>query len=177
MPRDRNVQAKFRGGNSGLDEFAAYYEALFGKRWPDLARALLQPTSHIALFPKASLSKSLPHPGFQSPGQVGPISWAQRNPTAPDSNLALPQLDVDGIRPWYWLDKASLLPPVLLEVQPGQEVLDMCAAPGGKSLILLQLLDASPGDTSAQDLAGVTSCSPTVILWWQDAALLMALVL
>lgn len=52
-----------------------------------------------------------------------------------------------GLLSYYWLDAASLLPPLMLGVQPGQQVLDMCAAPGGKSFVLAQLLFAgtSPG--------------------------------
>lgn len=38
-----------------------------------------------------------------------------------------------GLLPWYWLDWASLLPPLALGVAPGQAVLDMCAAPGGEA--------------------------------------------
>ncbi|CAG0880361.1 unnamed protein product [Cyprideis torosa] len=40
----------------------------------------------------------------------------------------------------YCLDGASLLPVVALELDPGDEVLDLCAAPGGKSLVILQTL-------------------------------------
>lgn len=40
----------------------------------------------------------------------------------------------------FLLDAASILPPLMLNVQPGDVVLDACAAPGGKSLILLQSL-------------------------------------
>lgn len=40
----------------------------------------------------------------------------------------------------FLMDGASLLPPLLLDVQPGEVVLDACAAPGGKSLVLLQTL-------------------------------------
>lgn len=40
----------------------------------------------------------------------------------------------------FLLDGASILPPLMLNVQPDEIVLDACAAPGGKSLILLQSL-------------------------------------
>lgn len=40
----------------------------------------------------------------------------------------------------FLLDAASILPPLMLNVQPNEIVLDACAAPGGKSLILLQSL-------------------------------------
>ena len=38
------------------------------------------------------------------------------------------------------MDGASVLPPLFLNVQPGDKVLDACAAPGGKSLLMLQTL-------------------------------------
>lgn len=40
----------------------------------------------------------------------------------------------------YAMDGASLLPVLALDVKPGDRVLDMCAAPGGKSLLVLQTL-------------------------------------
>lgn len=38
------------------------------------------------------------------------------------------------------MDGGSLLPVLALGVNPGDRVLDMCAAPGGKSLLILQTL-------------------------------------
>ncbi len=37
----------------------------------------------------------------------------------------------------YFLDKSSLLAPLLLPLSPGMRVLDMCSAPGGKLLVML----------------------------------------
>ncbi len=41
----------------------------------------------------------------------------------------------DGLEPYY-LDEASVFAAKSLGVEPGDRVLDMCAAPGGKSLVL-----------------------------------------
>ncbi|XP_067997741.1 5-methylcytosine rRNA methyltransferase NSUN4 [Melanerpes formicivorus] len=46
--------------------------------------------------------------------------------------------DTLGLLDYYLLDAASLLPVLALNVQPGDCVLDLCAAPGGKTLALLQ---------------------------------------
>nr|XP_005993600.1 PREDICTED: 5-methylcytosine rRNA methyltransferase NSUN4 [Latimeria chalumnae] len=43
-----------------------------------------------------------------------------------------------GILGYYLMDAASVLPVLALNVQPGHTVLDLCAAPGGKTLALLQ---------------------------------------
>ena len=40
----------------------------------------------------------------------------------------------------YFLDRSSLLAPLLLPIYPGMKVLDMCAAPGGKLLVMLNRL-------------------------------------
>lgn len=47
---------------------------------------------------------------------------------------------VTGVSSHFHLDGASILPALFLDVQPGNRVLDACAAPGGKSLLLLQTM-------------------------------------
>ncbi|XP_072477773.1 tRNA (cytosine(34)-C(5))-methyltransferase, mitochondrial isoform X3 [Notamacropus eugenii] len=47
------------------------------------------------------------------------------------------------LKGYYLLNAASLLPVLALELQNGERILDMCAAPGGKSVALLQC--AFPG--------------------------------
>ncbi|KFZ51951.1 5-methylcytosine rRNA methyltransferase NSUN4, partial [Antrostomus carolinensis] len=46
--------------------------------------------------------------------------------------------DALGLLDYYLMDAASLLPILALNVQPDDFVLDLCAAPGGKTLALLQ---------------------------------------
>ncbi|NWI76551.1 NSUN4 methyltransferase, partial [Dryoscopus gambensis] len=48
------------------------------------------------------------------------------------------RLDALGLLDYYLMDAASLLPVLALNVQPDDFVLDLCAAPGGKTLALLQ---------------------------------------
>lgn len=52
----------------------------------------------------------------------------------------------------YVQNFSSMLPPALLQVEPGQEVLDLAAAPGGKTLHLAALM-ANRGRIAAVELA------------------------
>ncbi|XP_013854917.1 5-cytosine rRNA methyltransferase NSUN4 [Austrofundulus limnaeus] len=49
-----------------------------------------------------------------------------------------PKPDQFGLLGYYLMDAASVLPCLALDVKKGDAVLDLCAAPGGKSLVLLQ---------------------------------------
>ncbi|XP_055058574.2 5-methylcytosine rRNA methyltransferase NSUN4 [Misgurnus anguillicaudatus] len=74
---------------------------------------------------------------------------AHEHSISPDIKcLVFPQGDISRFKPsrpdssgllgYYLLDAASVLPVLALDVQPGHRVLDLCAAPGGKTLALLQ---------------------------------------
>lgn len=52
--------------------------------------------------------------------------------------LVISRPDALGLLDYYLMDAASLLPVLALNVQPDDFVLDLCAAPGGKTLALLQ---------------------------------------
>ncbi|NWW82711.1 NSUN4 methyltransferase, partial [Climacteris rufus] len=59
--------------------------------------------------------------------------------------------DTLGLLDYYLMDAASLLPVLALNVQPDDFVLDLCAAPGGKTLALLQT--GFCGHLAANDLS------------------------
>lgn len=58
----------------------------------------------------------------------------------------------------YLINPASLLPPIALAPEPGDQVLDLCAAPGGKSIQLAARLFANDHKTS--HLAAVEAVKP-----------------
>jgi 16S rRNA C967 or C1407 C5-methylase (RsmB/RsmF family) len=65
---------------------------------------------------------------------------------------------------YYLLDVASVIGAEALQVQPHDHVLDMCAAPGGKSLVLCQHLELAIGaatTSSSSSLTTVTSNNST----------------
>ncbi len=80
------------------------------------------------------------------PTTVSPVGIQMaRSSSVPD----LPRYD-DG---WFYVeDEAGQLIPLLLDVQPGQRVLDVCAAPGGKATHLAALM-ANQGEIIAVDRA------------------------
>lgn len=49
------------------------------------------------------------------------------------------------LKQYYLLNAASLLPVLALQVRDGERVLDLCSAPGGKALAIMQC--ATPGKT------------------------------
>ncbi len=61
------------------------------------------------------------------------------------------QLD-EGLHSPYHLDTASILAAEALDVQPGMDVLDMCAAPGGKALVLALALQGK-GSLTANEFS------------------------
>lgn len=52
--------------------------------------------------------------------------------------LCLLRPDLSGLLGYYLMDAASVLPCLALDVREGHAVLDLCAAPGGKTLAILQ---------------------------------------
>lgn len=113
---------------AGAEAFEAHYLARFAARWPTLRETLLAPQQHaVRLNPRVAATAPLPDHARAVPGL--PQTFAL--------DAALEGLDATEA---YFLDPASVRVAALLDVVPGQEVLDLCAAPGGKSLVLADAL-------------------------------------
>ncbi|XP_053396868.1 5-methylcytosine rRNA methyltransferase NSUN4-like [Mercenaria mercenaria] len=66
-----------------------------------------------------------------------------------------PDVKVDnphGYLCFFMMDAASILPVIALDLEKGDNVLDLCAAPGGKSLTILQT--GLAGNLTCNDLSG-----------------------
>lgn len=114
----------------GAEAFFDWYEAHWGERWASLYEALQAPVSHVAWWNPWSTNQ--PHdvlPADATPSERTPGCWEA-------ATFPPPPLDEQGHRAYYLLDGASVLAAQALASQPGERTLDMCAAPGGKSLLL-----------------------------------------
>ncbi len=84
--------------------------------------------------------------GFEAPeGEVLPTGSLRL--AAPGQVSGLPGYAAGG---WWVQDAAAALPARLLGVLPGERVLDLCAAPGGKTLQMA----AAGGEVTAVDISG-----------------------
>ncbi|CAO1317873.1 unnamed protein product [Diamesa serratosioi] len=73
---------------------------------------------------------------FQFPSSLQLFTYEKGNV----SDFRSPKKTDTGVLSHFLMDGSSVLPPLALNLQPGDRVLDACAAPGGKSLLMLQTL-------------------------------------
>ncbi len=120
-------------------DFESFYQEMWGERWVALRSALLQESRHAAHL----------NPWYE--GAVGALF-------SPDiSQLSFPPFTMvplrekipllknqGGLRPFYPMDLASIYPVLALELKAQDEIFDMCAAPGGKSLLLIEATPEAP---------------------------------
>lgn len=118
------------GFSESLAAFSDYYRPFYPDTWDQVLHGLLQ----------------------EPPGFYRVNRWCQPDTHSTTSIPSAEIRDSRGICQYFLMDPASAHVPGFLNVSPGQKVLDMCAAPGGKSLILWELMQAQ-GELILNDLS------------------------
>jgi len=123
--------------SKGEPGFARHYTALFGERWPELRHALvtrapkvLRVNAFASLAARERDTREL-LPLADVPGCFRLERGLERVTLG---------IDDDELVSAYVMDAASVVAARALEVRSGETVLDLCAAPGGKALVLLEAL-------------------------------------
>ena len=121
--------------------FETWYTAEYGARWPALKAALMAPHAHVAVY--NPYTDATPAPTAHT---LAGLSFRH----ALASHWPSPPVTTNGLMEYYLLDAASILPVEALDIHPGERVVDLCAAPGGKSLLCAYKL-AGTGALIAND--------------------------
>ncbi|MEC9466055.1 MAG: RsmB/NOP family class I SAM-dependent RNA methyltransferase [Myxococcota bacterium] len=124
-----------RSVKRGPEAFRDFYREEYGQRWDRLEASLSAPKQYVA---RLNTFAATPRHGLPDTAQAA--DW---NPACMivEESVQVPN-DVSPL-PFFLMDGASVLAAEALDAQPGDSLLDVCAAPGGKSLILAEKL----GDT------------------------------
>ncbi|XP_076974767.1 tRNA (cytosine(34)-C(5))-methyltransferase, mitochondrial isoform X2 [Tamandua tetradactyla] len=135
-----------------LDHFEKQYSKELGDAWNTIRDILISPAcwQYAVLFNRfnypSELERDLHMKGYRRLFQ-GSLPYYPESMKCYLSRSAnqLPseKHQIGNLKKYYLLNAASLLPVLALEIRDGEKILDMCAAPGGKSVALLQC--AYPG--------------------------------
>lgn len=122
------------------EKFDSFFASVYGGRWPTLFAALRSNETQLLRknqFAEHNLESFAP---FSFVLGAPPLTDCYR--VNPDVNVHNLQ-DKNGLQVFYKMDPASVIVATALNVQSEDVVLDMCAAPGGKTLILAEKLNGT----------------------------------
>ena len=128
--------------------FYKYFEKVYGARWAQLFMALQTKELQVGRVNQLSSPEREPRAWNALPQrtELPGCHWISAE------NPLHPQRNPEELLDLYIMDPASVMVARALEVHAGDRVLDMCAAPGGKSLVLIESL-AETGEIICNDLS------------------------
>jgi 16S rRNA C967 or C1407 C5-methylase (RsmB/RsmF family) len=128
------TNAELKRSSQANAAFHNYYSSIWGKeRWHEsLLPALVAPTRHAALINTFTNDETVSQ---ELDGErISSLPCLKRS----EGVFSPPRKTLSGLLSHYNLDAASVLVASLLDVHRDHSVLDLCAAPGGKSIVLAQ---------------------------------------
>lgn len=128
-----------RGDAKRNAQFHELFGAVYGERWHALHEALVAPTRKIAVWNRYT---KVPKPPADAPFAEVPMPSGVLvlRSTLDDGDIPRPPQDDARTAAYYIMDLASALIVEALELEPFHHVLDLCAAPGGKTVAAAQYL-------------------------------------
>ncbi|CAG8598971.1 524_t:CDS:2 [Acaulospora morrowiae] len=166
-----------------LNSFSEFYSRQYGKeRWKSLFEAMCKPAKHVAMVNNFASSESIER--FLNSITQASIVTSDHNSIQDQSpkkeihfekikfvdipcysiseRFSPPFKDEKGVMTYYLLDAASVMVVKALDVKPTDNILDLCAAPGGKSLAILQHLLLSSKVRRTQDVNDTGDGAPDI---------------
>ncbi|CAG8738926.1 6576_t:CDS:1, partial [Acaulospora colombiana] len=137
-----------------LNSFSEFYSQQYGReRWKSLFEAMCKPTKCVAMINNFASLESIER-FLNSATQASPQNFKDPKKEvhlekiefidilcySSSERFPPPFRDENGIMAYYLLDAASVMVIKALDVKSTDNILDLCAAPGGKSLAILQYL-------------------------------------
>jgi 16S rRNA C967 or C1407 C5-methylase (RsmB/RsmF family) len=143
-----------KGETKRNNAFNEVFQQAYGERWPALHAAMLLPSPKVALWNRhVKLAKpTVADSGMEEVALPSGLGY-YRSADPDATELAPPPRDEAGVPAYYLLDLASVLVVEALAVEPFHKVLDLCAAPGGKSVAISQYLTMG-GELTSNELSG-----------------------
>jgi 5-methylcytosine rRNA methyltransferase NSUN4 len=108
--------------------FDDYFQKSYLDRWKALRESLLIDEKQV--LRQNAFSNEVRSSGLQACDFLEDCYWKPENYSL--------EKNASGLYNYYVLDPASIIVAQVLEAKPGETILDMCAAPGGKSLIIAE---------------------------------------
>jgi len=134
----RSREQKASGRLRGASGFEAYYAGLFGERWPKLRAALLAERARDGAGAQTRCLRESAfargHATAQLEGEELPVAGCWRVSAA----TPWAERTSHGLLAYYAMDPASVVAAHALPLEGAGHILDLCAAPGGKALVLAE---------------------------------------